>query len=89
MSSNHMIVYESGDNYIAIEKYDGGMSTIEDNLHIIYDSWDMFDHPGSWNEMLDALTSMILHCYNNGVDVTDAKFKQSIADTLETLGDYS
>lgn len=84
-------VYEDGNHWIVIEKYDNGITSIDDNLHINYDATthlSMFDDPDTWNNMLDSLTCMILHCYNNGVDVTNDKFKQSIADTLETIGNY-
>jgi len=77
-------LFRNGDYFISVEVLGDSVSTIEENLHD--NSGD--DGAEAFNNMLDGLTCLILHCHNNGVEVTTPEFKRSIADAMETIANY-
>lgn len=77
-------IYNQHDHLIWIDATASGCESIYDNLHD--DSNE--DGAEAFNNMLDGLTSFILHCYCNDVDVSGEDFKKSITDSLETFANY-
>ena len=64
---------------IVIVDYGNGVASISDELG---------DEYGSWRDMVDGITSMILAHYCAGVDVTSSQYIEGINTAIENCANF-